>query len=170
MVAAFAATPRISTDGEDATRRFAAALAPLLAPGDTVALWGDLGAGKSVFARAVIQTRQAETGTPEAVPSPTFTLVQTYTAGDVELWHADLYRLSAPEEIDELGLQDAFETAICLIEWPDRIADELPDATLHLTLTQGAAADARSLALHWSDPSWGPRLAPLLRPRAVSHG
>jgi len=65
---------------------------------------------------------------PEDVPSPTFTLVQIYDTSAGEIWHADLYRLSSPEEAEELGLRDAFETAICLIEWPDRLGSISPTA------------------------------------------
>ena len=77
---------------------------------------------KSHFARALIQSRLAAIGRFEDVPSPTFTLVQCYDLGSVDLWHADLYRLTSPSECDELGLVDAFESAICLVEWPDRLA------------------------------------------------
>lgn len=144
---------------EAATRAFGTALAPRLSPGDTLALRGDLGAGKSVLARAIVQARLAATGLWEEVPSPTFTLVQTYLAGGVEIWHSDLYRLGLPEEADELGLADAFETAICLVEWPDRLGDDLPATALDLTLAQGRHADERILTLDWRAGDWAPRLA-----------
>ena len=108
----------------DATAGLAARLAPRLAAGDTLLLEGDLGAGKSHFARALIRARL---GDPQAeVPSPSFTLVQTYEAGPVEIWHADLYRLTGPGDVMEIGLDQAFDTAICLVEWPDRLGDEAP--------------------------------------------
>ena len=70
----------------------------------------------------------------EDVPSPTFTLVQTYQA-DVEIWHADLYRLSHMDEVAELGLEEAFDSAICLIEWPDRLGSAAPKSAIRLALS-----------------------------------
>ena len=120
-----------------ATEALGQRLAPLLASGDTLLLSGGLGAGKSHLARALIRQRL---GAEIAVPSPTFTLVQTYPLpGGAEIWHADLYRLGDPGEVWELGLVDAMETAICLIEWPDRLAPDWPPraALLHLELIPG---------------------------------
>ncbi|WP_417459694.1 tRNA (adenosine(37)-N6)-threonylcarbamoyltransferase complex ATPase subunit type 1 TsaE [Kordiimonas sp.] len=105
------------------TKALAAALAATLRSGTLVALTGDLGAGKSTFARAFI--RAALSDETAEVPSPTFTLVQTYDlAGGGEIWHADLYRLSDPEDVFELGIEEALASAICLIEWPDRMPEE----------------------------------------------
>jgi tRNA threonylcarbamoyladenosine biosynthesis protein TsaE len=115
---------------ETDTERLGAWLATHLHAGDCLLLNGPIGAGKSHLARAFIRARL---GRYEDVPSPTFTLVQTYQA-DVEIWHADLYRLSHPDEVLELGLDDAFATAICLIEWPDRLGTLAPPDALHLTL------------------------------------
>ena len=115
-----------------ATTRLGAALAALVRPGDTLLLHGPIGAGKTHLARALIQTRL---GRLEDVPSPSFTLVQTYSAGQTEIWHADLYRLSHPDEVFELGLHDAFSTAICLIEWPDRLGTSAPKDALNITLS-----------------------------------
>ncbi|TXI01245.1 MAG: tRNA (adenosine(37)-N6)-threonylcarbamoyltransferase complex ATPase subunit type 1 TsaE [Pseudorhodobacter sp.] len=112
----------------DATAALGQWFAPRLRAGDTLLLEGAIGAGKSHFARALIQTRL---GRAEDVPSPTFTLVQTYQA-DVELWHADLYRLTHPDEVLELGLEAAFDSAICLIEWPDRLGRHTPTRALRL--------------------------------------
>ncbi|MEO8241645.1 MAG: tRNA (adenosine(37)-N6)-threonylcarbamoyltransferase complex ATPase subunit type 1 TsaE [bacterium] len=120
----------IQLEGEDDTNRLAAFLAPLLRAGDVVLLDGPIGAGKTHFCRAVIRARL---GRQEDVPSPTFTLVQTYDA-DVEIWHADLYRLSHPDEALELGLEDAFVSAICLVEWPERLGDHAPVGAIRLTL------------------------------------
>ena len=108
---------------DTATTRFGHLLATLLQTGDCVALVGDIGAGKTALSRSIIQARL---GRAEDVPSPTFTLVQTYDAPDGDIWHCDLYRLTSPDEVLELGLDEAFDTAICLIEWPDRLGDELP--------------------------------------------
>ena len=147
----------------EATASFARALAPRLGPGDCLCLDGDLGAGKSHFARAVIQARLAAVGLAEDVPSPTFTLVQTYRAGALEIWHADLYRLGDPQEIDELGLSDAFETGLCLIEWPGRMAGEMPVTALWLHLSMLPEAGARHLRLTSIRPeAWRARLAGLL--------
>ena len=96
----------------DQTAQFATNLAGSLAAGDVILLEGDVGAGKTHFARALIQSLL---DTPEDVPSPTFTLVQTYQTPKGDIWHADLYRLTSPLEIEELGLTDAFETGICLV-------------------------------------------------------
>ena len=97
--------------GPAGTERLAASMAPHLAPGDFVGLSGGLGTGKSVFARALIGTRLAALGRAEEIPSPSYTLVQTYDLGACELWHADLYRLGTPGEVIELGLDEAFERA-----------------------------------------------------------
>lgn len=115
---------------DQASRALGVALARVLAPGDVVLLFGDLGSGKTTIARAMIQ---ASLPSPEDVPSPTFTLVQTYK-GDAPIWHADLYRLGDASELFELGLDDAMEDAICLIEWPDRLGDLTPDRHIRLAL------------------------------------
>ncbi|GAA0576932.1 tRNA (adenosine(37)-N6)-threonylcarbamoyltransferase complex ATPase subunit type 1 TsaE [Caenispirillum bisanense] len=130
---------------EAATARLAQALAAVARAGDVIALRGDLGAGKTAFARAFVRARL---GDPAAeVPSPTFTLVQTYDddACDAGMWHFDLYRLERPEDALELDLEDAFADGLCLIEWPDRLGGYLPRRRLDLTLTirpEGAARDA----------------------------
>lgn len=113
-----------------ATDRLGAWFALHLSAGDCLLLSGQIGAGKSHLARALIRTRL---GRMEEVPSPTFTLVQTYLA-DVEIWHADLYRISRVDEIRELGLEDAFSSAICIIEWPERLGRLAPSNAIHLSL------------------------------------
>lgn len=115
---------------DDDTARLGRWFASRLRAGDVVALDGPIGAGKTHFARALIRARL---GYDEDVPSPTFTLIQTYDA-DVELWHADLYRLTHPDEVLELGLDEAFHRAICLIEWPERMGRALPADAIHLRL------------------------------------
>jgi tRNA threonylcarbamoyladenosine biosynthesis protein TsaE len=137
---------------EAATTAFATQMAPLLTAGDCLLLEGEIGAGKSAFARALIRARL---GRMEDVPSPTFTLVQTYEAPDGDIWHCDLYRLTHPDEALELGLQDAFETAICLIEWPDRLGDAAPEGAL--TLAFLAKSDAHQVTVTGPDP-WAKRL------------
>lgn len=122
-----------------------------IGPGDVLLLSGGIGAGKTHFARALIQSRLS---VPEDVPSPTFTLVQVYDTDAGELWHTDLYRLDHPDSVVELGLLDAFETAICLVEWPDRLGDMTPESALSLTFSDGPDPDARQLSADWSDARW----------------
>lgn len=123
-----------------ATDALGRAIAPHLAAGDTVALTGDLGAGKSHLARAMIGARLAAIGRAEEIPSPSYTLVQTYDLGDTELWHADLYRLGDAGEIAELGLDEAFARAIAVVEWADRLGPALP--ARHLAIALDFVADA----------------------------
>lgn len=127
----------VALPDEAATRALGRALAGLVEPGDLIALWGDLGMGKSVLARALIQEAQRLAGgEAEDVPSPTFTLVQTYEAGGLSLAHFDLYRIGAPEEIYELGLDEALETGAALIEWPGRLEDLLPEERLDILIEE----------------------------------
>lgn len=131
---------------ETATARLGALLAGLLVPGDCLLLSGPIGAGKSHLARSLIQSRL---GRMEDVPSPSFTLVQTYEAEGVEIWHADLYRLSHPDEALELGLTEAFDTAITLVEWPDRLGNAAPANAIYLSLAlEGEGRRATILAPH----------------------
>ncbi|WP_265502293.1 tRNA (adenosine(37)-N6)-threonylcarbamoyltransferase complex ATPase subunit type 1 TsaE [Paracoccus beibuensis] len=130
---------------ETLTAAVARMLAADLAPGRTVLLEGPVGAGKTHFARAFIRARQGNLA--EDVPSPTFTLVQTYDDPlGTEIWHADLYRLTDPSELSELGLDEAMSDAICLIEWPDRLAAPPPNA-LTVALTPLPDLDLRQIAL-----------------------
>ncbi len=109
----------------------ASPLANGLFEGLVVALWGDLGAGKTTFARALIA---AVAGRPVEVPSPTFTLVQTYDLASLRIWHFDLYRLSHADEVDELGWDEAIGDGVVLVEWPDRLGTRLPAARLDVGL------------------------------------
>lgn len=135
------------------TARLGRWLATCLRPGDTVLLQGPIGSGKSHLARSVIQSWL---GRLEEVPSPTFTLVQTYGEGADEIWHADLYRLSHPDEVIELGLEDAFGRAICLIEWPERLGRATPASALRLTFSQDG--EGRRVVLAGS-ADWAERLS-----------
>lgn len=155
---------RIPLPSAEATATLGARLAPRLGPGDVLLLAGPIGAGKTHLARALIQTRLAAAGRMEDVPSPTFTLVQTYDAGGVEIWHADLYRLSHPDEAWELGLEAAFDTAICLVEWPDRLGRATPADALTLTLED--AGTGRVAVLSGPD-RWAPVLAAMARAQAA---
>jgi tRNA threonylcarbamoyladenosine biosynthesis protein TsaE len=139
----------------DATARLAQAMAPHLRPGDTLALTGDLGAGKSHFARALIAARLDRAGRSEEIPSPTYTLVQTYHDGETEIWHADLYRLADAGEIAELGLEEAFAEAIVLVEWAGRLGSRAPARRLELHLDFDAAEpDARLARLDLRGGGW----------------
>jgi tRNA threonylcarbamoyladenosine biosynthesis protein TsaE len=138
----------------DATAALAARIAPRLGAGDTVELVGGLGAGKSHFARALIAARLAVRGRAEEIPSPSYTLVQTYDLGSVELWHADLYRLGDAGEIVELGLDEAFSSAICLVEWADRLGVAAPARALRLTLDFPAGGDGRQATLEARGGGW----------------
>jgi tRNA threonylcarbamoyladenosine biosynthesis protein TsaE len=121
----------LALSDEAATAALAARLAPLAAVGDVLALRGALGSGKTTFARAFIAARA---GRALEVPSPTFTLVQTYDLPDGAIWHFDLYRVEKPDDAIELGIDEAFATGICLIEWPERLGDLLPEERLDITL------------------------------------
>lgn len=134
--------PQITVNSTQQTADFAARAARTLRAGDVILLQGDIGVGKSFFARSVIQYLQ---DIPEDVPSPSFTLVQTYETRAGEIWHADLYRLSDPGEAEELGLSEAFENAICLIEWPDRLASLAPRTAITLTFETTATDDQRRI-------------------------
>lgn len=133
---------RITTGSDLETAELAAKVAAVLQSGDTVLLSGPIGAGKSLFARAAMRAL----GVTEDIPSPTFTLVQTYQAGGHEIWHADLYRLSDPDEIMELGLIDAFAEAIVFVEWPELLVRDAPQNALEITFDIGEAADQRDLS------------------------
>lgn len=141
----------------EATADVAIYLADRVGPGDVLCLDGDLGAGKSHFARSLIRHRQT---VAEDIPSPTFTLVQTYDTPGAEIWHADLYRLSDPWDVEELGLLDAFDTALCLVEWPDRLGADLPERALWIGLAMvEGQEDARRLTLSTARPDlWTGRL------------
>ena len=135
-----------------ATEALAARLASLLRPGDAVLLEGPLGAGKSALARAVL--RAATGDACLEVPSPTFTLVQSYDLPAGAAHHFDLYRLSGPAGMAELGWDEARE-GIVLVEWPERLGPLTPPDALHIRLTQGAAEEARHAVLSGWDARLG---------------
>ncbi|WP_296420343.1 tRNA (adenosine(37)-N6)-threonylcarbamoyltransferase complex ATPase subunit type 1 TsaE [Pseudooctadecabacter sp.] len=146
----------ISLPDAGATDALGAALARVAERGDCILLSGQIGAGKSALARAFIRTLL---GPDTEVPSPTFTLVQTYEHSDFEIWHADLYRLSDTQEAVELGLTDAFATAVCLIEWPDLLGDLAPEDALHIHLTVDPLAHDALLTF---GPRWAARVTDIL--------
>jgi tRNA threonylcarbamoyladenosine biosynthesis protein TsaE len=116
-----------------------------LKAGDVVCLSGNLGAGKTTLARGAIE---AWTGQQEEAPSPTYTLVQTYEGVRGELWHVDLYRLKRPDDAWELGLEDAFHSAACLIEWPERLEGQLPRDRLDVELKPEGEGRSAALRAH----------------------
>ena len=117
---------------ETETIAFAAQTASTLNAGNLLCLHGTLGMGKSVFARALIRSLCQNEALE--VPSPTFTLIQTYEAPNFEIYHFDLYRLEDPEEIYELGWEDAINGGLSIIEWPTRLGSLLPSRRLDITL------------------------------------
>jgi len=148
---------------EAATAALAARVASLGRPGDVIALKGELGAGKTSFARAFIRAR----GSAEAVPSPTFTLVQIYDVGDAAIWHFDCYRLRHPEDAWELAIEDAFNEGISLIEWPERLGPLVPPRRLEITLSAGPTPVARRAMIDpGAEPGadWASRVAGLSPP------
>jgi tRNA threonylcarbamoyl adenosine modification protein YjeE len=124
-----------------ATGQLGARIASHLRAGDTVALSGDLGAGKTTLARAIL----TGLGVAETVPSPTFTLVQSYETPRLSVSHYDLYRLKNAAEMEELGLDEALELGAALIEWPERAGSRLPPD--RLTVELSAHDDGRRAAL-----------------------
>lgn len=135
---------RLNLTDETQTAALAENLAGLAEDGDVLALEGQLGTGKSVFARAFISARN---GAPLEVPSPTFTLVQSYELPSGTIHHFDLYRLNNSEEVLELGLEDAFAAGISLIEWPGRASDFLPPEHIEVRLAYGEKQDQRTAEL-----------------------
>jgi tRNA threonylcarbamoyladenosine biosynthesis protein TsaE len=141
----------------DATKDLAARIAKCLRVGDIVALKGPLGAGKTTLARYIIQGL----GWMESeIPSPTFTLAQEYDFSKFTLWHFDMYRLEAPEDAFEIGVEEAFATGVSLIEWPERLGGYLPLQRLDVTLSfrndagrddEGARQVELSVESAWAD-------------------
>ena len=127
-------------------------LALMLKPGDVVALSGQLGAGKTTFVRAVIAALRGA----DEVPSPTFALMQRYEAPHLTLTHCDFYRLD-PQELDELGLDDAVSEGAVIVEWPERAASWLPHDRLDVAIEETARPDARRLVMTGRG-SWAKRL------------
>lgn len=147
----------IQLPDEAATLTLAGRLARLAERGDVLALSGGLGAGKTVLARGFIRARFGEA---EEVPSPTFTLVQTYgdPGGGIPVFHFDLFRLSVAEEAYELGFEEALATGIALIEWPERLGALLPADRLDVTLVSTGLPAGGRLAILAGAKSWHRRL------------
>ena len=145
----------LDLDDEQATVDLAATLAGVARVGDVIALSGELGAGKSVFARAFVRALSGGPGgRRREVPSPTFTLAQAYDCDAGTVHHFDLYRLSKPEEAWELGIEDAFADGISLVEWPERLGAELPETRLRIAFSFAAGANARTARITARDDWW----------------
>ena len=157
---------------EAATARLARNLAARARRGDVIALAGELGSGKTAFARAFINAlprpeaapapARAHT-VPEEVPSPTFTLLQVYQRAPAPVWHFDLYRVARPDEVYELGFEDALVEGIVLIEWPERLGPLLPAERLELRFDFAERNQARRITLTGTG-TWARRLRDLERP------
>ena len=142
-------------EGPEATEALGRALAARLRPGDVVALYGDLGAGKTTLARGILRGL----GFEGDVASPTFPIVLPYEQIDLPVWHVDLYRIEDPAEIDELALDEALADGVLLIEWPERLGARLWPQTLKLTLARdgsGARALTADVPAAWGG-RWPPR-------------
>ncbi|MCW5697043.1 MAG: tRNA (adenosine(37)-N6)-threonylcarbamoyltransferase complex ATPase subunit type 1 TsaE [Bauldia sp.] len=157
--------PAISLDlpDEAATVRLAAAMAAVVRPGDTIALSGDLGAGKTSFARAFIRALAADPRLE--VPSPTFTFVQTYGDGRIPVRHFDLYRLAAVADLEEIGFTDDLAAAesVTLVEWPERADGMMPRGALGLRLDM--AGPGRTVRLDVPE-AWQKRIAAVVKSAA----
>lgn len=132
----------MSLPDERATDQLGATLAARLQIGDVVGLKGELGAGKTTLARAIL--RAAAEDARLIVPSPTFTLVEVYETPRGSFWHFDLYRLETPEHVFELGWEEALAEGISIIEWPERLGPLLPK---HLSVTLEVDGDGRRALL-----------------------
>ena len=151
------------------TESFARVVAEFAAASDHLLLKGQIGTGKTVFARALIKAKLSEFGLDEDVPSPTYNLVQIYVAGGLEIWHADLYRISDPGEATELGLDEALETALCIIEWPERLGDvDWPRGTC-IEFRMGERSCCRTLAVD-ARSRLGRRVIKKIRQTSVEQG
>ena len=147
------------SNGPLETKTLATEIKEHLQKGDIILLKGEIGAGKSHFARSLIQAAMDKV---EEVPSPTFTLVQTYDTKIGPIWHADLYRLNDQSEIFELGLIDAFGKEIVLVEWPDRLGHLEPQDALKIEIVI-LENDKREVIFSTSSRMWEERLEKTLR-------
>ncbi len=143
---------RLENCSENDVAQFAQELAFMSQPGDLIALSGDLGAGKTTFARSYI--RALVDDTQHEIPSPTYTLVQTYETPRMGVAHFDLYRLNEPEELLELGLDHFLQSGVALIEWPEKADELLPTKNFHIHLEEtstGGATELRTLVVTGSE-------------------
>ena len=148
---------RAVTRSTDETLELARAVGELLRPGDVISLVGELGAGKTVFARGVARAL----GVTDLVVSPTFTIVREYE-GRVPLVHVDVYRIDAVQELHDLGFEEVVrDDAVTLVEWGDKIEGLLPGDRLDIRLAPGGADDERVVEIEGHGRSWSARVADL---------
>ena len=146
------------------TEWWAQQIALVSMPGDILALTGPMGAGKTVFASAFINALAEERGVNKfLVTSPTYNLVQIYELPEIEIYHVDLYRLEDGEDLRELGLEEAYDYGISLIEWPDRMRNSIPNDCLYVKLEQGRESTERTVSFH-GQSNWLDRL------QSIKHG
>ncbi len=146
------------------TEWWAQQIALVSMPGDILALTGPMGAGKTVFARAFINALAEERGVNKfLVTSPTYNLVQIYELPEIEIYHVDLYRLEDGEDLRELGLEEAYDHGISLIEWPDRMRNFIPNGCLYVKLEQGHGSTERTVSF-LGQSNWLDRL------QSIKHG
>ncbi len=134
----------LTLPNQAATERLGRAAAARLGPGEAICLYGPLGAGKSTLARALVRSLTDEA---EEVPSPTFTLVQSYEGRAFPVAHFDLYRLKSADEAYEIGLDEALEVGAVVIEWPERLGQALPPDRLAIHLAPGESEGARTVRI-----------------------
>ena len=144
---------KLTASSLDETKKIAEGLSQQLKRGDIVAFNGTLGVGKTAFIRFLIQRFQPA----EEVPSPTFTLLQTYDTPDWPIYHFDLYRLDKPEDVFELGIEDAFFEGVSLIEWPEKMQKLLPYKKA-LFIDISCEGNIRHFNFHSENPQWIQRL------------
>ena len=132
---------------EQDTARIGKSIAPLLFPGAFIALFGDLGSGKTTFTKALCESLGVP---PEEISSPTFSIVNEYAGADGDsIFHFDFYRITKNEEALDIGIYDYFDSGcLCLMEWAENIPDLLPDETLHVSIQ---VAEDGSRVLSWED-------------------
>ncbi len=147
----------VDLPSEHDTLSFAQRIAPHLAAGDFIALYGDLGAGKSTFARALIRALCEDESLE--VPSPTFTLVQTYEGPQYPIFHFDLYRIETLDELAELGFEETID-GLAVVEWPQRMQEELPRHRLDIRLE--FASEGRRAILFAHGEGWSRRVADIV--------
>lgn len=152
----------IKSESKEATLELGRSLGEVLQGGDVICLFGDLGARKTLLTQGIA----ASLGITSAVTSPTFTLIQEYTAlregQSLRLIHMDLYRLEHPEEVEVIGVEDAFQAdAICIIEWPEIAHDVLPEDSLEIQI-QGSGEETRVIKFGFRTGNWQERLQPVL--------